>query len=242
MAHTVYIEEILDGMISGMTNPRLCKGDDSKKYVVKGVDATGPGLVREYIAASLGSRLGIRIPPFSLVDVDELLIRYHPERSNLSSTLGSGLGFGSEYIELPFVIRASEIDMIDPQDRCSILLFDWLVCNTDRTDGNTNLLRANDGTIRVIDHNLSFQQDFDSVEFFNTHIFRRDKPMPIGRGFIRYFSSLVVGVLPELANWWNDIPSEWLRNEYGDVLDPRMDYDYIYKLIENRAETIEEEF
>ncbi len=238
----VYINEILDEMKSGMTNPRLCKGEDSKLYVVKGIDATGPGLVREYIAAQLGQSLGIQIPAFSLVYIDQLLLDYHPDRARLFTTLGPGVCFGSEYIDTPSVVRSNEIDMFDSRDRCRLLLFDWLISNLDRSDINTNLLRSSDGSMCVIDHNLAFDKDFNDSDFFKRHLFRRFRQMPVGLGFLKDFSSRAKRTLPQLASWWNNLPQEWLVNEYGDVRDLKMNYDCICSLLEEKADTMEEVF
>ena len=54
-----------------------------------------------------------------------------------------------------------------------IFVFDRIIRNMDRTDGNTNiLLNASGSEIHVIDHNEAFDPAFDEEQFRTEHIFR----------------------------------------------------------------------
>lgn len=243
MAREIYVTEIIRKAKSGKTDPYICTCEDTAQYVVKGKGAGRDGRIKEFICAELGRHIGLAIPLYRIAYVDGPLLRYHENRTEVTSCIGEGFCFASRMIEHPSIVRKEEIDKIDIETRCRILLFDWWVKNLDRSDTNTNLLWTPDGAIKVIDHNLAFDKDFKEEDFFNRHLFRKDKAMPeVGRAFPQKVSELAENALSQFKTIWNQIPEEWLLNEYEDVADASLNYVSLHEALLERASLMPEVF
>lgn len=110
------------------------------------------------------------------------------------------------------------IEQIDPELRAKILLFDWWVCNGDRTlspdGGNPNLLWSHrDRKLHVIDQNLAFD-DSDLSGFWDEHIFRASVSewTPAFQGEI---TVTMTAALVNLPQWWQEMPDGWTEVESG---------------------------
>jgi hypothetical protein len=213
---TVRVTEIIGRSAQGITRPFLCRADDGRLYYVKGNGAGRRALIAEWIAGHLGQRIGLPIPEFRQTVIAPSLIQYSA-RDDMHD-LGAGTGFGSALVEnvdeLPYLF----IGQIDPQLRAKILLFDWWVCNGDRTltenGGNPNLLWSHrDCRLHVIDQNLALD-DSDIGGFWDEHIFResvRDWTQP----FREEMTGAMRSATMDLRKWWNDIPEQWTETESG---------------------------
>ena len=137
---TVQITEIIGRSAQGITRPFLFRADDGRLYYVKGNGAGRRALIAEWIAGHLGQRLGLPIPDFRQTIVPTDLIQFSA-RDDIRD-LGAGIGFGSALVENMDELTYLCIEQIDPVLRAKILLFDWWVCNGDRTltpdGGNPN--------------------------------------------------------------------------------------------------------
>lgn len=171
---TVQIIEIIDRSDQGITRPFICRGNDDEIYFVKGRDAGRRSLICEWIAGSLGIKLGLPIAPFCVVEVPESLIALG-SRDDLGE-LGHGLAFGSirqKIVELTI----AHIDLVPTGVQRDVLAFDWWIRNGDRTlsesGGNPNLFWnvVTNGLV-VLDHNQAFDDGFSPLEFANLHVFR----------------------------------------------------------------------
>ena len=122
-------------------------------------------LVAEIIVAELAATVGLLVPDRSLVvlppdiptaDRDDELVHL------LANSMGENLGF--EYLEGAREVTASGAAEIPPELRASILWFDRLVLNPDRTVRNPNLL-SHAGRIWLIDHGaaLGFQYNWSEL-------------------------------------------------------------------------------
>jgi len=243
MAKVIYVKEIYGKAKSGMTDPYICVCEDNAQYIVKGRGAGRDGRIKELVCAELGRQMGLAIPLYRIAYIDGPLLRYHENRTEVTSCIGVGLCFASRMIEYPSIVRKEEIDKIDIETRCRILLFDWWIKNLDRSDTNTNLLWTPDEAIKVIDHNLAFDKDFKEEDFFNKHLFRKDKAMPeVGLGFPRNFSDQAKKALSYFSTIWNQIPEEWLLSEYGDVADTSLNYVSLHEALLKRASLMPEVF
>ena len=136
------IEEIISPAVQGLTTPFLCKGSDNTRYYVKGRAATASGLIKEWIAGNLASRLGLPIPAFQVAYLDEALVKAHSQ--NAINCLGSGYVFASELIDSTTEFKYEMLKKVAPSLQRDILVFDLWIQNGDRslTDfgGNPNLL------------------------------------------------------------------------------------------------------
>jgi hypothetical protein len=141
----------------GGSLPGLVEADDDGLYVVKFYGAAqGPrALVAEVIAGELGRALGLRVPELVLVDVDPALAGVEPDPwvgELLEKSPGVNLGLDFLPGAMTFDPRADGAP--DPDLAASIVWFDALVTNTDRSPRNPNLLSWHHH-LWLIDHGAS---------------------------------------------------------------------------------------
>lgn len=216
---TVRIVEIMSRSTQGITRPFLCRGDDGRQYYVKGSGAGRRALISEWIAGRIGQRLGLPVPRFVQGVIAPELIQFSA-REDIGE-LGMGTGFGSELVEnvdeLPYIF----IEQIDPEMRAKVLLFDWWVCNGDRTltedGGNVNLLWSHrDHRLHVIDHNLAFD-DEAATGFWQQHVFREAKQR-WSHPFRTEMMSLMRAINKEVPGYWSELPEAWHEGGAGPRL------------------------
>lgn len=216
---TVKITEVIGRSTQGVTRPFLCRGDDGRQYYVKGHGAGRHALISEWIAGNLGLRFGLPIPPFVLASIPVDLVQFSA-RDDIRD-LGAGIAFGSKMIPSVDELQYLFIEQVDPLLRAKILLFDWWVCNGDRTltedGGNVNLLWSHrDSKLHVIDHNLAF--DDDRVEDIWIHHVFRDSIKEWTPGFQNDMSKVMKAAINDVAGWWKAMPEEWTEVESGITL------------------------
>ena len=127
----------------GGSLPGLVEADDDGLYVAKFHGAAqGPrALVAEVIAGELGRALGLPVPELVLVDVDPALAGVEPDPwvgELLERSPGINLGVDFLPGSMTFDPRADGPP--DPALAASIVWFDALVTNTDRSARNPNIL------------------------------------------------------------------------------------------------------
>ena len=199
----------------GVNLPFFCAASDGREYWVKGAGLGSRALCCEWIAGTLAQRLGLPVPPFVLLAVSQEAI----DGSLISDVhqLGAGIAFGSENVEgvqelgimdVKYAIR-HELDVAR-----MTLLFDWWVKNGDRTlgekGGNPNLLvETGVQSIRVIDHNLAFDRDWDGEAFFSDHVFGQLKGR-IDAEWMLAARSKMCETLDGLDEIWGQLPEQWL--------------------------------
>lgn len=215
------IIEVISRSEQGMTHPFLCRGDDDLLYYVKGRYAGSRALCCEYVAGRLGLLLGLPIPNFQIAEVPTSLLK-DSSREDIAD-LGSGLVFASQLVEDGQEITFGAVDRIDAELKRKVLLFDWWVRNEDRSlthfGGNPNLLlTGKEGSLRVFDMNLAFDDTFDEARFWQSHVFNMciaNWPME--------FRSKMVGLmstaLAALSDIWRELPETWLYPQ-GDTSVP----------------------
>lgn len=168
-APIVQIIEVLGPSEQGHARPYLCRGTDGHLYYVKGQQTNRASLWREWICAHLAKALGLPIPPFALVQVDETLVEELPR--NLRD-IGGLPAFGSRQHPSAGWLELGIADQVPRHLQRDILMFDWWVHNTDRITGNPNLLwDAAHEAVVVIDHNHALDPEFNPDEFLATHVF-----------------------------------------------------------------------
>ena len=212
---TIRVVEIIGRSTQGITRPFLCRGDDGQQYYVKGHGAGRRALISEWLAGHLGVRLGLPIPAFAQMVVPSELIQFSA-RDDIQD-LGAGVGFGSQLVGNADELTYLYIEQIDPKLRAKILLFDWWICNGDRTlspdGGNPNLLWAHrDVKLHVIDQNLAF--DSDVVGFWDEHIFRASAG-EWAPAFRDEMTRTMTDVLADVPQWWKQMPENWTEVECG---------------------------
>ncbi len=154
---TVTATKYLTPFREGGSLPGLVEADDDGLYVVKFHGAAqGPkALVAEVIAGELGRALGLPVPELVLVDVDPALAGVEPDPwvgELLERSPGVNLGLDFLPGSMTFDPRADGAP--DGELAASIVWFDALVTNTDRSPRNPNLLTWH-RRLWLIDHGAS---------------------------------------------------------------------------------------
>lgn len=220
MPDLVTAEEIIRQSQQGVSvRPFLIRGDDGHTYFVKGYSrAGGPGLVSEVLAAELGSRLGLPIPPWRFMCIPDDLI----EMSTLPNItdLSGGTAFASQMVENASEIQWKYVSKLPIELRNKVLLFDWWLQNADRClgplGGNVNLLLNASGELAVIDHNAAFEGNLTVAEFHKYHVFRDS------RGFHDLatrpaYCKLLDDALADWAAITAILPDEWIYRDADHV-------------------------
>ncbi len=207
----------------GGSLPAIVEADDLGTYVVKfhGAGQGRKALIAEVISGELARRLGLRIPDIVTVDVDPVIARHEPDpdvQDLLKASPGRNLGI--DY--LPGSLGFDPLAWTpDAGFAASLLWFDALVGNVDRSWRNPNLLVWH-GDVWLIDHGASLYfhhawagaarlaarpydaSDHVMVTFVDDEALRRagDALAPL--------------VTPELLREVVDlVPAEWLEDEPG---------------------------
>lgn len=220
------VVEIVRRMEQGRTQPFLVRTEDDVLYVAKGRTTTRLGLCAEWICAHMGRALELPIPPFALLDVPrELLGMLGPE----AAELGEGIAFGSRLEQPAQELTLRQADQVPSDLRCLVLAFDWWLENADRTlsdkGGNPNLLwRAAEPNLLVIDHNLAFDDAFDSARFFDTHVFRAEAD-GLFRDWVNWdrVQRHLHAALPAFDVACGSLPEEWNWTDREQTIPARID-------------------
>ncbi len=209
----------------GVSLPFLCKDEEEASWWCKG-HLSGEQTQRyEWVCANLAKHLSLPIPDFEIKEVPVCLFNLwqigNPECKDLFVTPLNPFVFASRRVpgcrdlsvNSPFLVRGDR----DLQAR--ILVFDRIIRNMDRTDGNTNILiDASESDIHIIDHNGAFDPAFDEEQFLEEHVFRNaflalspQERQEMADEIHRTASSF------DLDAVWNEMPDAW-TDEIGTGL------------------------
>jgi hypothetical protein len=199
----------------GGSLPGLMEADDLGTYVVKYVGA-GQGrktLIAEIICAGIARALSLPVPELVLVDVDPLLGRSEPDeevQDLLNSSAGLNLGMDFLPGALGFDPLAHQVDATLAS---TVLWFDALVGNVDRSWRNPNLLMWH-RELWLIDHGatLVFHHAWPRAQSWIT------KPYDVNGHVLSEMATATVE--PELSDEQirsalDDVPDVWLTDEPG---------------------------
>ncbi|WP_282092834.1 HipA family kinase [Epibacterium ulvae] len=178
MVLTVEASEFLERATTGRSHPMLCvcdENDGASRYVYVKYEnfheeLTTDHLVAELVANLFAIDLGIPAAEPCLVEIDELFVEtlpHTPDGVALRTALQNApvTAFGST--QLTPVRRWETTDLVHKSQRreaALLYLFDTLVENTDRGNGNPNLLMSG-LSFKVIDFGHSFQRCHKGNEF-----------------------------------------------------------------------------
>jgi hypothetical protein len=151
---TVTATRYVTPLRGGGSVPALVEADDDGLYVLKFTGAAqGPkALVAELLAGELGRTLGLPVPEIVLVDVDPVLGRAEPDPELQGPMIRSGrLNLGLDFLPGALPFDPAVPPRPDPDLAASIVWFDALTMNVDRTPRNPNLLVWH-RRLQLIDH------------------------------------------------------------------------------------------
>jgi hypothetical protein len=211
----IAVNHFITRLEQGYTEAFLCRATDGALYVAKSKRAGTTALVKEFLCGRIGRELDVQIPHFELLYATNAVANY--AINDEMRELAEMPGFGSQFVTdgpaelglgLPS-LNLADIPEIPEDVRFRVLLFDWLVLNFDRIDGNPNLLwEPRKKELHVIDHNLSFGDDGDE-NFWQHHIFRADGYRLSDPSARLMLWPKLQDIIASLPGIWNELPDEW---------------------------------
>lgn len=200
MIRTITATEYVMPLREGGSLPAIVEGDDDGTYVVKFRGAgQGPrALIAELVSGELARALGLPVPEIVFAELDPRMAKTErdPEIQDLLQK-SEGLNLALDY--LPGSITFDPMVEVPIEDKArlasSIVWFDALVTNVDRTIKNTNLLVWH-RRLWMIDHGatLIFHHNWDG------YLERSRAPFAqIGKHVLLPWASALAEVDDELA-------------------------------------------
>lgn len=131
MIPTAYLQKL-----DGKSNAHLIQFNDGKEYAVKFFqEGFEKSLPNEWVGYCLGRYLGLPIPFAKIIEIPEEFINQVPELAGMNL---SKYQFASQYI--PNCLDGHHVDTVssitNTKSLASIILFDYWLCNYDRTRKN----------------------------------------------------------------------------------------------------------
>jgi hypothetical protein len=237
----------------GGSLPAIIEGDDDGTYVLKFRGAgQGPrALVAELIAGELARVLRLPVPEIVIVDLDPRMAKTEPD-PEIQDLLrkSEGLNLGLDYLPGSITFDPLVERAMDGRSRLasSIVWFDALVTNVDRTAKNTNLLMWH-RNLWMIDHGATLifhhtwndylERSRESHKSIHEHVLLRwaddiqDVDKELAALLTREAIESVVGLVPE--QWLGDEP------RFPSVREHRAAYrDYLLRRLDSPREWVED--
>lgn len=163
---TVTVTRYVSPLREGGSLPAIVEADDDGMYVLKfrGAGQGPKALIAELVAGELARGLGLPVPEIVFASLDPILARTEPDPEIQDLIRASdGLNLGMDYLpgSLPF---DPAVCTTDPDLASSIVWFDALVSNIDRTARNTNLLMWH-RNLWMIDHGAALYVHHGADDF-----------------------------------------------------------------------------
>ena len=140
---TVFVTRYVTPLREGGSLPAIVEADDLGTYVLKFRGAgQGPKvLIAELVAGQLARALGLPVPEIVFAELDPILGRSEPDPEIQALVRASGgLNLALDYLPGSFAYDPATSAAPDGALASSIVWFDALVSNVDRTIRNTNML------------------------------------------------------------------------------------------------------
>lgn len=145
MLRTIAATEYVTPLREGGSLPAIVEGDDDGTYVLKfrGAGQGARALIAELVAGEIARVLGLPVPEIVLAELDPRMAKTEPD-PEVQDLLkkSAGLNLALDYLpgSIAFDPLADRPIRDDARLASSIVWFDALVTNVDRTPKNTNLL------------------------------------------------------------------------------------------------------
>jgi hypothetical protein len=159
MLRTITATEYVTPLREGGSLPAIIEGDDDGTYVLKfrGAGQGPKALIAELLSGEIGRALGLPVPEIVFVQLDPRFARTEqdPEIQDLLRA-SEGLNLALDYLPGSITFDPLIDQPVAGQGRLasSVVWFDALVTNVDRTARNTNLLVWH-RRLWLIDHGAS---------------------------------------------------------------------------------------
>lgn len=217
---TVHVTRYVTPLREGGSLPAIVEADDDGMYVLKfrGAGQGPKALVAELVVGELARAAGLPVPEIVFVELDPDLARTEPdpEIQDLIRASG-GLNVGLDY--LPGSLGFDPVTArVGAALASSIVAFDAMVANVDRTARNTNLLLWH-RELYLIDHGaaLYFHHNWGDPAVHAADRFalvRHHVLLPAAGELEEAHRSLVERLTPEVVDAAVErIPDAWLAGE-----------------------------
>lgn len=153
----IHVDRYVTPLREGGSLPAIIEADDCGLYVLKfrGAGQGPKALVAEVIAAGLARLLGLAVPEVVLADLDPELARTEPD-PEIQDLIRASAGTNVAIDYLPGSANFDPVaDHVDGELASTLVWFDALISNVDRTARNTNLLTWH-RRLWLIDHGAAF--------------------------------------------------------------------------------------
>jgi hypothetical protein len=206
----------------GGSLPAIIEADDDGLYVLKfrGAGQGPKALIAELLAGEIGRLAGLPVPEIVFAELPAELARTEPD-AEIQSLIGASAGLNIAVDYLPGSVTFDPLVLVpDARLASSVVWFDALVCNVDRTVRNVNMLIWH-RRLWLIDHGASlyFHHAWRSGDQHATNPFAMIKDHVL----LRYASALpevdaeMTALLTpaKLAGIVQSIPDSWLPEDPG---------------------------
>jgi hypothetical protein len=249
---TVQATRYVTPLKEGGSLPAIVEADDAGLYVLKfrGAGQGPKALIAELLGGELARAAGLRVPEIVFMEIDGDLARTEPDPEIQQLIRGSaGLNIALDYLP-GSVMFDPVVEQPSPEVAASIVWFDALVTNVDRTPRNTNLLMWH-GQLHLIDHGAAlyfhhaWPDDFlersrDPFELVRQHVLLQ---FCDASALLAADRALAGRITPELTTALAAIiPDTWLLPEQGkEAGDYRQGYcDYLQSRLAAPRNFVEE--
>jgi hypothetical protein len=157
MLRTIIATRYVAPLREGGSLPAIVEANDDGLYVLKfrGAGQGAKALIAELVAGEIARTLGLPVPEIVFAELDAMLGRSEPDFEIQSLIKGSeGLNLAMDYLPGALPFQALDGQELNPLLASSIVWFDALVTNVDRTARNPNMLFWHKRLL-LIDHGAS---------------------------------------------------------------------------------------
>ncbi|WP_327034845.1 HipA family kinase [Micromonospora ureilytica] len=213
----------------GGSLPGVVEADDLGTYVAKfrGAGQGPKALIAEVICGELARRLGLRVPPLVVLDIDPVIGRAEPDQEVQELLRGSGgANLGMDF--LPGALGFDPVaHPVDAALASRVLWFDAYVENVDRSWRNPNLLVWH-RELWLIDHGaaLYFHHNWPRAESAVHRAYRAEDHVlaPYASRLAEADAELAPQVTPDLlTEVLALVPGEWLTAADFETADAARD-------------------
>lgn len=205
----IEVQKIISETTTIGSGPLQVWADDMNYYYAKTTMPQVPRveLINELICAYFAQCWDLRVPPFALTTISDIVIEnYISEKGNLSSrykstSFGDNLFFASQIIEPVIELEKYLLPnqqglktFYKPQDLIKIGVFDFWIGNKDRQPSNPNVLISGFGkkfNFHPIDHTAAFAYLTDYKKVRDILLSIEPKNNLLSLPIVRYISNFV---------------------------------------------------
>lgn len=198
IAEIVEVEEIHDIIEQGTTMPVKCRLKNGMNVVVKYMrNPYGQRvLINEWIGSNIADVIGLTIPEYGICDLSEEVIEHTNNNEDIDKRNAGYAFYTKDYSKTIPVISRGMLSRVTNHDTEKLILFDYIVNNRDRHDGNLLCDISKGATLYIID---------------NSHIITEEPKIP----FVFSEALLESYILSNTILQTNEDMYELLCNEVG---------------------------